>query len=477
MGLNISWRLVTKSNKKLDTKSPIYLRIRTSDGSSETTINSGLEVEKKYWKDGSVSRKHSDYTNFVRYLAKVQSDVESIITELTEENKTPRPKLVRKRFQELEKKRNDRTEIVLTYEQSWERFLHKKKIETSFYTHRMYKQLYHRLEEFGQDKKVIISFEYLVSEQFETDFKDWSWNKKGYKNSYVRKNLTSIKSFLNYCKRNKFILLDLRDYKKPKEIDRKEVIYLKKDEVLKLSEVKKFNYREGETYRKEIVQIIDVDRRGKEVFYNNWEIVIDLMLFMCVTGCRWNDVHHMTWDSQDFDNETFQWLNQKTKKYTKVPLDPIGIEIVKKYGKNKSREMNIFPKYSSVHFNENIKKIFKDLNLNRLVSVTRMMGAKSVDNEKVPLYQVVSSHVGRRTFIMNLIEKGHDYKTIMSMTGHSDIKSLMKYVSVDDGRIEVGRNLYSNSEGRDSDVLKLFNQLSESNKEFIVDTIKRLVSK
>lgn len=63
------------------------------------------------------------------------------------------------------------------------------------------------------------------------------------------------------------------------------------------------------------------------------------------------------------------------------------------------------------------------------------------------------------------------------MTGHSDIKSLMKYVSVDDGRIEVGRNLYSNSEGRESDVMKLFNQLSESNKEFIVDTIKRLVSK
>ena len=51
----------------------------------------------------------------------------------------------------------------------------------------------------------------------------------------------------------------------------------------------------------------------------------------------------------------------------------------------------------------------------------------------------------------------------------------MKYVSVDDGRIEVGRNLYSNSDGRDINVLKLFNQLSESNKEFIVDTIKRLI--
>ena len=79
MGLNISWRLATKS-KKSDTKFPIYLRIGTSDGSSETTINSGLEVEKKYWRDGSVSRKHPDYTNFVRFLARIQSDVESIIT-------------------------------------------------------------------------------------------------------------------------------------------------------------------------------------------------------------------------------------------------------------------------------------------------------------------------------------------------------------------------------------------------------------
>ena len=55
----------------------------------------------------------------------------------------------------------------------------------------------------------------------------------------------------------------------------------------------------------------------------------------------------------------------------------------------------------------------------------------------------------------------------MSMTGHSDIKSLMKYVSVDDGRIEVGRNLYSNSEDRESDVQKLFDQ------QFILKYIKQ----
>lgn len=477
MGLNLSWRLVTKSDKSPDTTFPIYLRIRKNDGSSETTINTGLEIEKRYWSSGSISKKYPDYTTYLRLLTKIQSDIEEIITELTENDKVPHPKLVKKHYTQLIEEREGNTNQVLSYEESWEKFLHKKEVDTSFYTHRMYKQLYERLREFSEYMKVKLSFDYILSEDFETDFKEWSWKVKEHKNSYVRKNLTSIKSFLNYCKRNKFIEQDLRQFDKPKVLEKKEVIFLRKEEVLKLSEVTKYDYRPGETYRKEIVQLKDIDRRGNERFFNNWELVKDLMLFMCVTGCRWSDLHHMTWDSQDFDNETFQWLNQKTKKYTKVPLDPIGIEIVKKYGKNKSRDMGIFPKYSQVHFNENIKKIFRDLNLNRLVSVTRMMGTKSIDTQNVPLYDVVSSHVGRRTFIMNLIEKGHDYKTIMTMTGHSDVKSLMKYISVDDGRIEMGRNLYSDTDSPTDEVSKLFNQLDESDKEFVLQTIKRLLPK
>lgn len=475
MGLNLSWRLVTKPNKSPDTTFPIYLRIRKNDGTSETTVNTGLEIEKKFWKNGSVSNKYPDSTTYLRLLTKIQSDVEDIITDLTEDNKVPNPKLVKSKYNELIEDREGNTTKILTFDESWKRFLHKKEVETSFYTHRMYKQLYERLKEFSEDYKVKLSFSYVLSEEFETDFKEWSWNEKEHKNSYVRKNLTSIKSFLNYCKRNRFIEQDLREFDKPKVLEKKEIIYLIREEVVKLSNVKKYDYRSGKTYRKEIVKISDYDQDGNRRSYNNWEIVKDLMLFMCVTGCRWNDLHHMTWDSQDFDNETFQWLNQKTKKYTKVPLDPIGIKIVKKYGRNKNREMGIFPKYSSVHFNQNIKKIFKDLHFNRLVSVTSMMGTETVDTKKVPLYDVVSSHVGRRTFIMNLLHKGLDYKTIMTMSGHSDVKSLMKYISVDDSRVEMGRNIYSDTTKTEEEFISLFQRLGEDNKERVLDYIKLLL--
>lgn len=475
MGVNISWRLVSKPHYSSDTPCPVYLRIRRNDGSSESTINTGVEVPKSLWKDGTISKKHNDYTNILRTLIKVRKDVESIITELEENDNFPHPKLVRKEYENIVLYRESHTEQGLSYQECWKRFLHKKKVETTFYTHRMYVQLYKRLEEFSKDTKVEISFEYLVSENFETDFKQWSWEVRGHKNSFVRKNLTSIKSFLNYCKSNRFIDLQLREYKKPKVLERQEVIHLKREEVLRLSRITKYDYVQGKSYRKEITQIRDVNRFDTVRYFNNWELVKDLMVFMCVTGCRWSDLHHMTWDSQNFDNETFTWENQKTKKYTTVPIDPIGVEILKKYGRSKSRRMKLFPKYSSVHFNENIKKIFLDLNMNRLVSVTKMMGTKSVDTEKVPLYEVISSHVGRRTFIMNLIEKGSDYKTIMTMTGHSDVKSLMKYISVDEGRIEFGRNLYSEKEGTETELVKLFQKLTPEKKSLVIGMIKSMI--
>jgi integrase len=472
MSLHLSYRPVTKKNKDGLSTSPLYLRIRSSVENSESTINTGVDVEIKYWRNGSVSPRHPNFTTIQRMITKVREDVEKIILDLIESNKVPSPKLIKKKYDELIQIREQGTLHPVSFSDSWEKFLYKKKVETSFYTYRMYNQLYKRLQEFSKDIKVTLSFEYICSEDFELDYKQWSIDKRGHTNSYIRKNLTSLKSFLNYCERNQYTDIRIRNYKKPRELEKKEIIYLTRNEVLKLSETKKYDYKENKVYRKEIVQIKDFDRNGKELYFNNWELSKDLFLMMCVLGCRWSDIHHLTWDSQNFDNETFTWENQKTKKYTTVPLDPIGIEILKKYGKGKSRDMKIFPKYSQQKFNDSIKKVCKDMGFKRLVSISTMMGTKTIRTNKVPLYQEVSSHTGRRTFIMNLLKKGLDYKTIMTMTGHSDVKSLMKYISVDEDRVELGRNIYSESDVNFEDIKSLFNLLTDENKQKVIEYVK-----
>ena len=188
----------------------------------------------------------------------------------------------------------------------------------------MYRMLYERLRDFSSDTKVKMGFDYLTSLDFETDFKKWSWDVRNHRNSFVRKNLTSIKSFLNFCVQNGLIEIKLRNYQKPRELEKVEVVYLTKEEVLKLRSFDKYDFDKGSNFPPSVFPIRDVDKNGKERFFSNYELTRDLFLFMCVIGCRWGDLHTLTWDSQNFDNETFMWENQKTKKFTTVPLDKIG---------------------------------------------------------------------------------------------------------------------------------------------------------
>jgi integrase/recombinase XerD len=47
----------------------------------------------------------------------------------------------------------------------------------------------------------------------------------------------------------------------------------------------------------------------------------------------------------------------------------------------------------------------------------------------------ISTHTTRRTFITRLYNNGVDIKTLMAITGHADIKSLQRYIDVDQNRV------------------------------------------
>jgi integrase/recombinase XerD len=53
----------------------------------------------------------------------------------------------------------------------------------------------------------------------------------------------------------------------------------------------------------------------------------------------------------------------------------------------------------------------------------------------------ISTHSTRRTFITKLHQKGVDIYTIKTITGHSDLKSLARYIEHDDDRIIGAINL------------------------------------
>ncbi|MFR9164916.1 MAG: tyrosine-type recombinase/integrase [Dysgonomonas sp.] len=112
---------------------------------------------------------------------------------------------------------------------------------------------------------------------------------------------------------------------------------------------------------------------------------------------------------------------QKTGKTVEIPLVPRAIEIATKYNYT-------FNKYVNQIFNRKIKEFLgKHKLLEDEIKVSRVIRKKSNDyickrREKI------SAHTGRRTFISILVESGMPLQMIMSMTGHTQIKTLQIYI-------------------------------------------------
>lgn len=114
--------------------------------------------------------------------------------------------------------------------------------------------------------------------------------------------------------------------KKPKfqkldTIDREEKIYLYKDEVFKLYNSTKWDFKKGKSFSKENIYIIEETLLGtrKNEFggvlrVTNWELIKDVFLFMCSIGCRHSDIPFFRVKDFQFekDKEFFTWTQQKT---------------------------------------------------------------------------------------------------------------------------------------------------------------------
>ena len=181
--------------------------------------------------------------------------------------------------------------------------------------------------------------------------------------------------------------------------------------------------------------------------YTNWEVYLDLMVFLSSVGCRFSDAVKMKLNNfqhkkRNNDSpieggvEAFFVFSQKKTNTTAIPrVNEISFDIYKKYSKGKSKNDFLFPRtergnpISDVHFNKHIKTISKVLGFNRKV-VKRVIGSKGreLQREEKQLWEVVSSHCGRKTFIKTLV-LNEDYTTreIMSQTGHSSEKVFHQY--------------------------------------------------
>ena len=103
----------------------------------------------------------------------------------------------------------------------------------------------------------------------------------------------------------------------------------------------------------------------------------------------------------------------------------------------------LLPFESSERFNDNIKIIFEKAEVTYLVTeldtVTRT-------EKKVPINEIASSHMARRTFIGNIYKLVKDPNLVSALTGHVEgSRAFNRYRDID---IDMKRNLVKILEGK-----------------------------
>ena len=127
------------------------------------------------------------------------------------------------------------------------------------------------------------------------------------------------------------------------------------------------------------------------------------------------------------------------KGIVKVPSNIISFNIYKKYSSGKKRENFLFPRtrygnpISNQKFNKHIKKVCEIIGINDLVEKPKFtIDGKVVEgtDTRIEKYNVISSHIGRRSFIREQIELGKHQREIMYQTGHTSLKVFNGYYDV-----------------------------------------------
>ena len=156
----------------------------------------------------------------------------------------------------------------------------------------------------------------------------------------------------------------------------------------------------------------------------------DIFVFQCYIGCRVSDLWNMT--RNNIIGDFVEYIPRKTKEgnpvTARVPLTATAKEILQRYEDFNGK--GLFPFTSQQEYNRNIKEMFKQAGLNRVVTV---LNPTNREEEKRPLYEVASSHMARRAFIGNLYKKVQDPNLIVGMSGHKEgSKAFARYRQIDD---------------------------------------------
>ena len=472
--MGLYYRLDYKKNKKeVDRNEPVSVVIDYYHKGSRTKISTGVSCLVKDWDEkwrnrnskNPIKSTDKDYRNKNLLIKNKLDEINRIIRSIQKEDKEPIVELVRgylsriRREKEIESRKDIHFLPLFTDYEKWidstynpQRNSTKRGVLSSI------KQIREYTTEFQSKHKKLL-FPDEIDRDWLYGFIKWSYDKKGLKPTTINKRIKVLSHFSNWSKERYNTSFQI---KKPKGIhlndNGTEVVFLKRDEVLKLFHFDKFDIKNpehtkvlGKENRLNYINDTWVDRWGNErkKTYTSFEVYKDMLIFLCNIGCRYGDMVKMKLGDFEWDKERddlgrimgyFSFFMEKIKiqrEPVKVRMNGMLYEIWKKYSSGKSNPHYLFPRtkfdnpISNQKYNNYIKEICEIVGLKRSIRVREWnVKGEETYNSFVPLCSVVTSHIGRRTFIREHIELGTPIRSIMRMTGHRSQRVFDSYYNV-----------------------------------------------
>jgi integrase len=398
------------SNKTSDLV-PIYIRY-DYNRVRRTLINTGHKINAAlYWdaKKETIKRSCPSYETVLKDLENLENKISNILQYARNNQIDPTCEYVIDRlqtFKELLVDNNKQTEFFILLD----KFIEERESNGNVSGHavRDYKSLRKHLVNFEKHWKRPVTFASLDITFYEKIIHYLTFiavkpnGEKGLKLNSISKQIKNLKVFYNDRKlKDKLPLIDLSLFKRKNEtVDH---VYLSENE---------------------IQHIWNLDLQGfPELIASR-----DLLVFGCYTGLRYSDIHSL--QPYHFKNvlvgNDIQTAIQKNQKKVHEKVNIALIHLAKAVAAKYEYSL---PKMHMNDFNEKIKKIAELAGLDEWIPLSHKYG-KEIKEKVYKKYELVSSHVCRRSFATNMYLRGVDPEIIMTNTGHTSLKTLFSYIKV-----------------------------------------------
>jgi integrase len=370
-------------------------------------LKTKLQISPKQWNpEQQVVRKSSNSMEYNSYLAQFKQEVSNAVTKYQNEHSfIEYESLKRFIFDNIHKEANTSKPSFFDV---FDNYLEVKSVEFAKSTYQKNITLKKHLINFEKSFKYKLTFD-SFDMKFYDDFLNYGLNHLRHTNNTIYKLIKQVKTFLYWAnERGYHNNLCCRKYA------------IKEDETDSVA----LTMNELDT-----LYNLDLSKNAK------LRHIRDVFCFACFTGARFSDISRIKFE--DIVDDFWHLRTQKTRDVISIYLIPRAKEILNRY---KSTNTPL-PVISNQKSNIYLKELCMTAALDRQFRKSIYRGANREDLYQ-PVYDFVTTHTARRTFVTLSYEKGMSMEVIMKVMGHKDPKTSRKYLKLLNQAVEREMKMY-----------------------------------